>query len=85
MPSEYQVVIVLDALEVLPRTGKRRTSVIKFMQGLKDFAFMGGDFQVKDPETHRSFEVSLVSGYAVTWWIDAPVNKVMVVDIRPSK
>jgi len=85
MATGYQVVVVLDALEVLPRTGKPRAAVFKFLHGLKDFAFLGGDFQVKEQETHRSFEVSLVSGYAVTWWIDVPVNQVMIVDIRPAK
>ena len=84
MPGEYQVVVVLEALEVLPQSGKRRKSVLDFLRGLKDFAFLGGDFQVKDPMTLRSFEVSLVAGYAVTWWIDIPVHQVMVVDIRPS-
>ena len=84
MEHSYSVVVSLEALDILPRTGKRRESVLDYLKGLKDFAYLGGDFQLKDPESLRVVEVSLISGYAVTWWIDSPVNQVMVVDIRPA-
>lgn len=84
MPLDYTVVVVLEALDALPRTGKRRSSVLEFLRGLQNDAFLGGDFQLKDPETLRVVEVSLVAGYAITWWIDDPVSNVMVVDIRPA-
>jgi len=84
MPIDYTVVVALEALDILPRTGKRRSSVLEFLRGLQNDAVLGGDFQLKDPETLRVVEVSLVSGYAITWWIDDPVSNVMVVDIRPT-
>jgi|GEM_PF-2488367 len=51
---------------------------------LQDDAFLGGDFQLKDPESLRIVEVSLISGCAITWWTDEPVSNVLVVDIRPA-
>ena len=46
---------------------------------------MGGDFQVVDPDTRREFEVSVIDGFIVTWWLDHPVKRVVVVDIRNVK
>lgn len=30
----------------------------------------------------RPFQVSLIAGFAVTWWIDYPAVEVKVIDIR---
>ena len=84
MARDYRVVIDLEALDSLPRSGKRREAVIDFMRGLGKFAYLGGDFKLSDPETRRPFEVSVVAGFAITWWIDAPVNNVKVIDIRSA-
>lgn len=84
MPKEYRVVIDFEALNALPKSGRRRDEVVEFLRGLGGFAHLGGDFQLTDPETRRDFEVTVLRGFAITWWIDAPVNEVKVVDIRPS-
>jgi hypothetical protein len=84
MARDYRVVIDLEALDSLPRSGKRREVVISYLRELSEIAHLGGDFQLSDPETQRPFEVSIVAGYAVTWWIDAPVHNVKVIDIRSA-
>ncbi|MDB4265426.1 hypothetical protein N9891_01610 [bacterium] len=84
MARDYRVVIDFEALDSLPRSGKRREVVISYLRELSQFAHLGGDFQLSDPETHRSFEVSIVAGYAVTWWIDASVHNAKVIDIRSA-
>lgn len=84
MARDYRVFVHLEALDSLPKTGKRRTALIGFLSILGDIAHLGGDYTRKDPETGRPFNVSEVAGYAVTWWIDAPVYEVKVVDIQPT-
>ena len=54
-----------------------------YIKMLTNIAHFGGDFQVMDPETSRSFEVTTVAGFAVTWWIDHPVCEIKIVDLRP--
>ncbi|MBK1835152.1 hypothetical protein [Roseibacillus ishigakijimensis] len=83
MSWDDTMIASLAALEVLPQKGRRRDSVIHLMKGLKNNAHLGGGFQTVDPKSGRPFEVSLVSGFAVTWWIDTPARQILVVDIRP--
>ena len=85
MAKQYRVFVHLEALEILPKSGKRRAAVINHLQILGEIAHLGGDYVLKDPETGRPFNVTEVAGFAITWWIDAPVSEVKVVDIRPSK
>jgi hypothetical protein len=85
MSRDYRVLIDFEALDSLPRTGKRRTDIISFLRSLGTHAYQGGDFQLRDAQTQRIFEVTVLRGYAITWWIDAPVNEVKVIDIRHSK
>jgi hypothetical protein len=84
MPLEYRVFVHMDCLEVLPKYGQRREAVVQFIRNLGSAAHLGGEFQMIDPETFRRFEVTHVAGFAVTWWIDGPVNEVKVVDVRSS-
>lgn len=84
MTPAYRVLIDLEALASLPRTGKRRGAVLKMLAGLSDNADQGGDFEITDPETSRPFQVSCVAGFAITWWIDYPALEVKVIDIRET-
>jgi hypothetical protein len=81
MPRDYRVFVNFECLEALPRFGKRREAVIHFFKVLGSVAHLGGDFQIKDPVSSRRFEVTYVSGFAVTWWIDGPVNEVKIGDV----
>jgi hypothetical protein len=82
MPKAYNVFVNFECLESLPRAGRYRQALVRFIRGLGEIAHLGGDFQVVDPASARRFEVSIVSGFAVTWWIDGPAYEVKVVDIR---
>ncbi len=84
MARNYRVLLDIEAIEVLPKSGRRRQSVLSFVKGLSQFAHLGGDFEVSDPETRRLFQVTTVAGFAITWWADDPVSEVKVVDIRPT-
>lgn len=85
MPHRYCVVIALDALEALPRGGKRRKFILNFLKQLCENPYDGGDFQIIDPVSERMLEVSIVKGFSVIWWVDAPVSEVKVVEIRMAK
>lgn len=84
MARNYRVLLDIEAIEALPKSGRRRQSVLSFVKGLSQIAHLGGDFEVSDPETRRPFQVTTVAGFAITWWTDDPVSKVKVVDIRPT-
>jgi len=84
MARNYRVLLGIEAIEVLPKSGRRRQSVLSFVKGLSQFAHLGGDFEVSDPATQRTFQVTAVAGFAITWWTDDAVNEVKVVDIRPT-
>lgn len=83
MRRDPRVLVNLDALEKLPASGRRRKEVVDFLKVLQSTGNTPGDFHVTDPESHRPFQVSLVAGYAITWWTDFPANEIKVVDIRP--
>ncbi len=85
MARDYRVALDLEVLDSLPRAGRRREMLLAYFRGLAEYAHLGGDFQFDDPITQRPYEVSIVADYAVTSWIDAPVNNVRVVEIRPAK
>lgn len=82
MSSVYRVLLDLECLDELPKSGKRRDDVLAFCRDLKHYHFEGGDFNISDPETGRTFEVSVTGSFIVTWWADHPVKRVLVVDIR---
>lgn len=84
MPREYRVFVDLECLEMLPRSGKRRNEVVQFLLVLGSIAHRGGDYQMIDPESRRRYEVTHVAGFAITWWIDGPVDEVKVVDVRAA-
>ncbi len=74
--------IDLACLEQLPKTGRRRENIIRFCTDLKHNYHLGGDFQIRDPETFREYEVSECEGYVIVWWNDVPVNRIVIVTIR---
>ena len=84
MSRNYHVVLNIDAIESLPKSGKRRELVLSFIRDLSWTSHTGGDITFDDQLTRRPYELNVVAGFAITWWIDAPVNEIRVVDIRPS-
>lgn len=45
----------LKALDILPRSGRRRATVVGHLQILGQIAHLGGDFTAEDPQTGRPF------------------------------
>jgi hypothetical protein len=85
MARDYKVVIDLDAIESLPKSGRRREEVITFLKWLSASTRPCGDFRFEDRVSQRIYDVSLVAGFTVTWWIDDPVESIRIVDIRPTE
>jgi len=85
MARDYNVIIDLDAVESLPKSGKRREEVIAYLRWLSGAVRIRGDIRFQDEFSQRTYEVSLIAGFAITWWLDAPIESIRVVDIRPSK
>jgi hypothetical protein len=79
----HTVYIHLDLLEVVPARGEQRRLVMKFIRSLANDPYIKGDFQDRDA-SQRIRQIKIVGKYAVTYWLDAPVNAVMVVDVRPA-
>ena len=77
----YRVLIDLACLEILPKSGKRRDEVINFCNQLVDAIYEASDFQITEPDSQRRLEVSELEGFAITWWVDEPVKRIIVVDI----
>lgn len=85
MARDYKVVIDLDAIESLPKSGRRRDEVITFLKWLSTTTRPRGDIRFEDRISQRIYDVSFVAGFTVTWWIDDPVESIRIVDIRPAK
>ena len=69
----------LGLLDAMPKTGIQRRRIIIY--SLRDYPYTAGDFTDKDASL-RTRQIKLVGDYAVTYWVDSPVNAVMVVDVR---
>jgi hypothetical protein len=71
----------LGLLDAMPKTGIQRRRIMDFIYSLRDYPYTAGDFTDKDASL-RTRHIKLVGDYAVTYWVDSPVNAVMVVDVR---
>jgi hypothetical protein len=79
----YAVYLHVDLLEAVPGAGEQRRLIMKFIRSLANNPYTKGDFQDKDA-SQRIRQIKIIGKYAVTYWLDAPVNTVMVVDVRPA-
>lgn len=81
MAENYQLFVHAKSLASLPKSGKNRESVIAFLDYLEGNHHLGSEIQEFDPSSGRTFFVSIISGYSITWWVDSPVREVKVVRI----
>jgi hypothetical protein len=70
-------------LDAVPKSGLQRKKIMEFIQSLREHPGTRGDFTDKDASL-RERQIKVVGDYAITYWLDAPVKIVMVVDIRPA-
>ncbi len=80
MPS-YEVYMHIGLLDEVPKSGKERRRIMEFIRSLRENPNTSGDFTDKDGSL-RVREVKIIGDYAVTYWVDGPVKRVMIVDVR---
>ena len=73
----------LGLLDSVPKSGAQRKKIMDFIYRLRERPDTRGDFTDKDASL-RERQIKVVGDYAITFWLDAPVKIVMVVDIRPA-
>lgn len=76
-----EVFLHAGLLEAMPKSHVQRRRILDFVRQLQTQPDTLGDFTDRD-ETLRTRQVKIVGDHAITYWHDAPVNTVMVVDIR---
>ena len=77
----YQVYLNVDLLEAVPKTGRQRQQIMKFIYSLRDRPRTEGDFSDKDASLQIR-QIKIIGDYAITYWLDDAVKSVMVVDVR---
>ena len=68
-------------LDSVPKSGVQRRQIMDFIYSLREHPDTRGDFTDKDASL-RERRIKIIGDYAVTFWLDAPVRIVMVVDVR---
>ena len=79
--GRHAVFMHLGLLDSMPKSGVQRQRIMNFVRGLCERPDTPGDFTDKDASL-RVRQVKIIGNYAVTYWLDAPVKAVMVVDVR---
>ena len=77
----YQVYLNVDLLEAVPKSGRQRREIMKFIYSLRDQPRTHGDYTDKDASLQIR-QIKIIGDYAVTYWLDDAVKSVMVVDVR---
>ena len=73
----------LGLLDRVPKRGLQRRKIMDFIYRLREHPDTRGDFTDKDASL-RERQIKIVGDYAITFWLDAPVRIVMVVDVSPA-
>jgi hypothetical protein len=73
----------IGLLDSVPKGGSQRRKILEFIRRLREFPETRGDFTDRDASL-RERQVKLIGDFAITFWLDAPVRIVMVVDVRPT-
>lgn len=81
--ARHEVYLHLGLLDTVPKSGPQRKQIMDFIYGLREQPDTRGDFTDTDASL-RKRQIKVVGDYAITFWLDAPVKIVMVVDIRPA-
>ena len=79
----HEVYLHLGVLDSVPKSGVQRRMILDFIHRLRAQAGTRGDFTDKDASL-RERQVKIIGDYAITYWLDAPVWIVMVVDVSPA-
>ena len=77
----HEVYLHAALLDAMPRSTVQRRRILDFIRSLQSDPDMRGDFTDRDA-TQRIRQIKIIGDHAITYWHDAPVKTVMVVDIR---
>lgn len=81
---KYEVYVHSDLLEnAMPKSGVQRRQILDFFWSLQNRPDQVGDFIEKD-KALRERQFKIIGQFAITYWVDSPVRKVMIVDVRPA-
>lgn len=80
---EYEVYMHIGLLDTVPKTGVQRRRILDFIRWLREHPDTPGDFTDKDA-SQRVREIKIIGDFAITFWLDAPVRIVMIVDVSPA-
>lgn len=76
-----EVYLHSELLQSMPRSANQRRRILDFVRALAADPDMKGDFTDRD-DTQRTRQIKVIGDHAITYWHDAAVNTIMVVDIR---
>lgn len=65
----------------MPKRGRQREKVLRFIRTLSADPFQAGDFTDKD-KSSQPRQTKIIGDYAVTFWTDHALKAVLVVDIH---
>ena len=82
MPG-YELYLHIGVLDSVPKAGTQRRRILDFIRHLREHPDTCGDFTDKDASL-RERQIKVVGDYAITFWLDAPVKIIMVVDVSPA-
>ena len=78
-----EVYLHAGLLDAIPKSGIQRRQILAFIYSLREKPNTRGDFTDKDGSL-RERQIKIIGDYAITFWFDAPVQIVMVVDVQPA-
>ncbi len=76
----HEVYMHLDLLDSVPKSGFQRRQIMDFICSLRERPETPGDFTDRDASL-RDRQIKMIGDYAITYWLDAPVRIVMIVDV----
>ena len=79
----FRVIFEEEAAEFLAALTKRRARrLLDITYALADSPFAPPDYHLPDIEG-RAISHVVTEGYVISYWVDAPVKRVVVVEIEP--
>lgn len=78
-----EVYLHAGLLDSVPKSGIQRRKILAFIYSLRENPNTRGDFTDQDGSL-RERQIKIIGDHAITFWFDAPVQIVMVVDVQPA-
>ena len=79
----YEVYLHSDLLDTMPTRGVQRRKLLEFIRSLQTQPNVLGDFMGSDG-SYRMLRTKIIGRYAVTYWLDDPVEAVIITKVQPA-